>query len=309
MQLKDIDSPLLVNGESGVGKKLFAHIIHNEGKRGLNEVEYIYCKGTSYEDLETKLFGSEGSQSLLEKCMNGTVIFSEISFLPLQLQEKLSQVIANRRLPNSKISLDVRFMFTNTDDAVSKAYEKGEFNPRLYEFINKSVFFVEPLRKRTDDIEDLLSYFLRKECREQGLLLKEFSDEVKQKLMDHDWPGNVVELKSAVEKAVLYNPKNHVINKLDNGKAVIVDISKTNLQGFDNIPHARDFNINLKDRVTLVEREMILAEIKRNNGNKSKAAKEMGISREALRKKMLLSDAVVEKLQEFSTEDIDKQAA
>ena len=108
-----------------------------------------------------------------------------------------------------------------------------------------------------------------------------------------------------VQKAVLYNPKNHVINKLDNGKAVILDISKSNLQGFDNIPHARDFEINLKDRVALVEREMIIAEIKRNGGNKSKAAKEMGISREALRKKMLQSDAVLEKL----TPNQDKEAA
>ncbi len=305
MQLKDIDSPLLVNGERGTGKKLFAHIIHNEGKRGLNEVEYIYCKGTTKSDLEEKIFGSEKAQSLLEKCMNGTVIFCDISYLPLDLQERLSDVIKNKRLPTSKISLDVRFMFTNTDNELQNAYDKGEFNPKLYEFINKSVFFIEPLRKRTDDIKDLLSYFLRKECREQGLLLKEFSDEIMDKFLDHDWPGNVSEIKSAVEKAVLYNPKCHVINSLKNGQAVIVDISKSNLKGFDNIPHARDYSINLKDRVTLVEREMILAEIKRNNGNKSKAAKEMGISREALRKKMLLSDAVIERLSPHQ----DKEAA
>ena len=66
----------------------------------------------------------------------------------------------------------------------------------------------------------------------------------------------------------------------------------------DNIPHARDFNLPLKDRLLLVEREMILAEIKRNKGNKSKAAKEMGISREALKEKLLISDKVVESLEE-----------
>ena len=305
MQLKDIDSPLLINGEQGAGKKLFGHIIHNEGKRGLNEIEYIYCKGTSPTELEKKIFGDIKNQSVLEKCMNGTVIFCEISYLPLDLQERLIDVIENKRLPDSKITLDVRFIFTNTKDLLAIANDKGLFNQKLYEFISKSVFFIEPLRKRTDDISDLTSYFLRKECREQGLLLKEFSDEVKEQLMDYDWPGNVNELKSVVQKAVLYNPKNHVINKLDNGKAVILDISKSNLKGFDNIPHARDFQINLKDRVALVEREMILAEIKRNGGNKSKAAKEMGISREALRKKMLQSDAVLEKL----NPNQDKEAA
>lgn len=296
LQLKDIDSPLLINGESGTGKKLFGHIVHNEGKRGLNEVEYIYCKGSSEEEIHKKIFGDEKTQSVLEKCMNGTVIFCEISYLPIHFQEKLMSIIEEKRLPDSKIALDVRLIFTNTKDNLLNAYDKGEFNQKLYEYINKSVFFIEPLRKRTEDVKDLLSYFLRKECREQGLLLKDFSDEVKEKLLDYDWPGNVTELKSTVQKAVLYNPKAHVINKLDNGKAVIVDISQSKLKGFDNIPFARDHNITLKDRVALVEREMILAEIKRNNGNKSKAAKEMGISREALRKKMLQSDQVIEKL-------------
>ena len=168
---------------------------------------------------------------------------------------------------------------------------------------------VEPLRKRPEDIESLTSYFLRKECRKQGLLLKEFSRDVQEQLKEYDWPGNVSELNQAVQKAVLYNPKAHVINKLNKSGAIpIVDLSQSSMHGLDNIPHARDFELPLKDRVALVEREMILAEIRRNKGNKSKAAKEMGISREALRKKLLQSDEILETLK-TETVDEGKKAA
>ncbi|MCT4642692.1 MAG: sigma 54-interacting transcriptional regulator [Bacteriovoracaceae bacterium] len=296
VQLKDIDSPILVKGEQGTGKKLFSHIVHNEGKRGLNKIEFIHCKGNTQEDLERMIFGSDDFTSFLESCANGTVVFSEITYLPLNLQHRLIQALEQKRIPGSKLTIDSRVIFTTSRDVEKMAHEEGTFNSKLYDYMTKSIFYIEPLRKRPEDVEGLLSHFLRKECRKQGLLLKEFSDEVKEQLEGYDWPGNVKELQSAVEKAVLYNPKAHVITKLDNGNAVIVDLSKSAMNGFDNIPHARDFSINLKDRVALVERQMILAEIKRNKGNKSKAAKEMGISREALRKKMIQSDNVLEKL-------------
>jgi Nif-specific regulatory protein len=155
---------------------------------------------------------------------------------------------------------------------------------------------IEPLRKRSLDIDDLLSACLRKECRRQGFLLKDFSDVVKDQLVNYAWPGNVSELEKAVEKAVLYNPKAHIITDLGNKSSPIIDVTKTANCLLENIPHANDPTIPLKDRVALVEREMILAEIKRHKGNKSKAATTMGISREALRKKMLMSDEIIEGL-------------
>ena len=159
------------------------------------------------------------------------------------------------------------------------------------------------MRKRPEDVEELTSYFLRKECRKQGLLLKEFSEEVLEQLKQFDWPSNVVELEQAVKKAVLYNPKAHVINKLNkSGATPVIDLSQASMHGLDNIPHARDFHLPLKERVALVEREMIMAEIRRNKGNKSKAAKEMGISREALRKKLLQSDEILANMGQNSSD-------
>lgn len=296
VKLKDIDSPLFISGEMGVGKKLISQIVHNEGKRGLNEFEIIQCKGMEEEDLHELIFGSKEKKSVLELCQGGTVCFNEISFMPLSMQYKLMEVFKARRIPGSTITIDLRTIFTSSVNIEKLANEDGEFNLDLYEYMTSSVCQIEPLRSRNQDIEDLLSHFLRKECQKQGLLLKEFSEEVKEQLVNYDWPGNVIELQKVVEKAVLYNPKAHVISKLTNGATPIIDLSKASIQGLDNIPHARDFDLPLKERVILVEREMILAEIRRNKGNKSKAAKEMGISREALRKKLLISDKVVEDL-------------
>lgn len=296
VRLKDIDSPLLVTGESGVGKKLFGRILHNEGKRGLAPFTVITCKGVDEKHLEEEIFGGPSKKSRLEECVGGSVLFDEISFMPLPLQMRLIDVLQQRRIPGSTISLDIRPIFTTSKNLKQLMDDEGEFNPDLYKYMVSSEVHIEPLRKRQLDIEDLLSFYLRKECRKQGLLLKEFSEETKEQLVNYAWPSNVTELEKAVEKAVLYNPKAHVITDLGSKSSPIIDVTKTGNCLLENIPHADDPGIPLKDRVALVEREMILAEIKRHKGNKSKAAMAMGISREALRKKMLMSDEIIETL-------------
>lgn len=296
VRLKDIDSPLLVTGEPGVGKKLFARIVHNEGKRGLAPYFVISCKGVDEATLQKEIFGGEGYRSKLEECIGGSIVFDEISFMPVHMQIKLIHVLNERRIPGSSITLDVRPIFTTSKNIKQIIEEEGAFNPELYNYMCSSEVNIEPLRKRPMDIEDLLSACLRKECRKQGLLLKDFSDIVKDQLINYAWPGNVSELEKAVEKAVLYNPKAHIITDLGNKSSPIIDVTKTANCLLENIPHADDPTIPLKDRVALVEREMILAEIKRHKGNKSKAATAMGISREALRKKMLMSDEIIEQL-------------
>ncbi len=296
VRLKDIDSPLLISGEPGVGKKLFARIVHNEGKRGLAPYFVISCKGVDESALNSEIFGNDHTRSKLEDCVGGTVVFDEIGFMPIPIQAKLIKVLNERRIEGSHITIDVRVIFTSSKNLKTMVDEEGTFNSELYNFIISSEVNIEPLRKRTQDIEDLLSFYLKKECRKQGLLLKDFSDEVKEQMTSYSWPGNVIELQKAVEKAVLYNPKAHVITDLGTKSTPIIDVSKSSNCMLENIPHAEDPTLALKDRVALVEREMILAEIKRHKGNKSRAAQAMGISREALRKKMLLSDEILESI-------------
>jgi two-component system response regulator HydG len=296
VRLKDIDSPLLIHGEVGTGKKLYSRIIHNEGKRGLSPYILIKCKGVDEKSLEQELFGDENRKSRLEECVGGTIVFDEITFLPLHMQLRLVNVLKDRRIPESHISLDIRPVFTSSKNIRMMIEEEGTVNPDLYHFMSSAEVHIDPLRKRLADIDDLLSFFLRKECKKQGLLLKEFTDQVKEDLSNYSWPGNISELEKAIEKAVLYNPKAHIISDLGTKSSPIIDISKTTNCMLENIPHADDHSIPLKDRVALVEREMILSEIKRHKGNKSKAATSMGISREALRKKMLISDEIIEQI-------------
>lgn len=310
VKLKDIDSPMLINGEVGVGKKLLARIIHTEGKRGLAPFVIINCKGVDEQILHDEIFGSDTVKSKLEECVAGTVVFDEIGYMPLRLQMKLFGSLRFRRIEGSHISLDLRPIFTSSRSLKAMVEEEGSFNPDFYNYISSAEVMVDPLRKRVQDIEDILSFCMKKECKKQGLLLKEFTEDVRQQLMAYGWPGNVSELEKAVEKAVLYNPKSHVISDLGSKSAPIIDISKSSNCLLENIPHADNFAIPLKDRVALVEREMILAEIKRHRGNKSKAAASMGISREALRKKMLMSDEILENLKHPApAESAEKKAA
>lgn len=288
VRLKDIDSTLLITGEAGVGKKLFARIVHNEGKRGLAPYRVFNIKGVDAHSM----FREFNQGQIFRECAGGSLVFDEIGFMPLSLQKELVQLMGLAQECN------VRLIFTSSKDLKTQIEEEGSFNPELYRLISTSEVHVEPLRKRVQDIEDILTFYLKKECRKQGLLMKDFTEEVRNQLLSYSWPGNVSELERAVEKAVLYNPKSHVISELGSKATPIIDLSKTSGAMLENIPFADNSDIPLKDRVALVEREMILAEIKRFRGNKSKAAIAMGISREALRKKLLMSDEILETLKE-----------
>ena len=290
IKIKDIDSPVLIQGEKGVGKTLFAKIIHFEGQRGLKNSDTVFCGEKSAVD---HLWNCADEKSKLVICKAGTLILNEVGQLSLDDQEKLFTILSNRRLPDSKISLDVRIIATSSKD-LSQMVDNGTFHKGLYEYLSRSYIYIEPLRRRIDDVELLLDYFLKIECKKQGLLLKNFSPKSVDKLKAYDWPGNIQELKICVERSVLYNPKAHVITDIDleNSASPLVDTGNKKRM-FGDLPHVSDYNIPLKDRIAIIEREMIMSEIKRNNGNKSKAAKEMGISREALRKKLLQSSEVL----------------
>jgi Nif-specific regulatory protein len=297
VRLKDIDSPLLIQGETGVGKTLLARILHAEGQRGLNPFLTVDCRSHDHIDLAGKLWGSSDTESMLTECKNGVLVLKNVEALPHNFQTKLYEVLKERRLDDSKISIDVRIIATSNKDLGAMVAE-GDFHRDLFDYLNSSYVTVPPLRRHPDDIDMIVDYFLKVECRNHGLLLKNFSPKAMNLLRRYDWPGNTAELRKCVERAVLYNPKNHIITEEE-----ITDLSSPLLdvdakaRVFGSIPHVDDFSMALKDRLALVEREMIYAEIKRLGNNKSQAAKAMGISREALRKKLMAADAVYDKLQ------------
>ncbi|MBY0412875.1 MAG: sigma 54-interacting transcriptional regulator, partial [Bdellovibrionales bacterium] len=255
-----------------------------------------HCADRDQEMVGRMIFGPNESDSRLITCQGGTVQLHEIWGLSMPLQKKLLEVLKSRHITDTKFSLDVRIVATTTRD-LGLLVANGEFDLELYEFISKATVFMEPLRRRADDIELLVDYFLKAECKKEGLLLKSFAPKLMQKLKKYDWPGNIKELRLCVERAVMYNPKAHVITDLEieDSASPLVDLSEKKRM-FGDLPHVSDHGVPLKDRLSLVEREMIHAEIRRCNGNKSKAAKAMGISREALRKKLLMSTDILKSL-------------
>ena len=312
LKVKDLDSPLLIEGEPGVGKTLYASILHFEGKRGLSSFELIECSGDQ-SLLEQELFG-EHSKLIL--CKGGTVVLKEVEFLSKAVQQKLLHIMQDRRLPNSKISIDLRIIATSRTDLQEKVLA-GDFSSELYHYFSQTQIYINPLRNRMEDLELLINYFLRVECRKHGFLLKNFSKKAIKQMRNYEWPDNVAELQKCVQRAVAYNPRAHLIHEmlLDQAALPLVNMHHQRKK-FGDITHVTNNQIPLKERLALVERQMIVDEIKRQAGNKSRAAKAMNISREALRKKMLISDEIIKtldnqgkiNLQDFSPEFLQGDA-
>lgn len=291
IKLKDLDTSILFGGEQGTGKSLLAKIIHLEGKRGIRPHTEVFCGLKDATKLKIELFGEGGIPSKIDQAQNGTIYLKEIQALEFSDQEKLFT-----KLLEAKENNGLR-IFVSSSKNLEKLMNEGHFYDKLYHLVTEAYIHLAPLRKREEDLRDLITHFLRVECKEQGFLLKSFAPSVMKTFLEYDWPGNIKELKTTVSRIVLYNPKNHVISSLGNLAMPIIEGAKSGgAKGFDEVPYANDPNIVLKDRLALIERQLILAEIKRNNGNKSKAAREMGISREALRKKLMLSEDILEAL-------------
>jgi len=288
-KLKDSAFPVVICGERGTGKSLYAKILHVEGARSDKEFDQFMCLGQSNEEMEKQIWGTSTSVGMLGKCQNGTLCLEEITHLPINLQIKLLEFI-NSPAENRNSKVNVRILFTSSE-SLEVALKEQKLHPELYVYMSQYVVNIKPLRERKKDLADLIDYFLVRECKKQGFLPKVLGDDLKEKFMDYPWPGNVTELTQAIGRLVLYHPKQHVITDVEESTLPIVEHQLTPSISTD-IPFVNNSDIELKDRLALVEREMIYAEIKRCKGNKSKAAKEMGISREALRKKLIASNEV-----------------
>ena len=201
IKLKDIDSPVHIFGEPGVGKSLLAQIIHFEGNRGLNKFETLHCGGITQEEINKALFGDGEKESLLEICKGGTLLIHDVHLLDLETQARFMKVISERGIPGSKISLDVRIFTTSTAD-LNEWVTLGKFNKDLLDYLATAYLVIDPLRKRKNDIKLLVEYFLKVECKKQGLLLKNFTEQALNSFLEYDWPGNVAELRKCVERAV-----------------------------------------------------------------------------------------------------------
>ena len=297
-QMKDIqrlislvassDATVLILGETGTGKELVARAIHALSPRSANQFVAVNSSTLQESILESELFGYKkgaftGAQNdkigLLELANKGTFFIDEVGDMGINIQAKFLRTLETgvfRRLGDTRESkVDVRFIFATNKPLEDEVKEK-KFRKDLFYRLNTFIIALPPLRERKDDILLLADYFLRKFAR--GGDKKVLSDDAMKLLSEYWWPGNVRELANVIERAVLLSMTRKTI--------LCEDLPQTMME---NHLDAQNEKIQLHDEaldLKKVEREHIGRVLKLAGGNKSKAARLLGISRKKLYQKV-----------------------
>ena len=210
------DAKVLITGESGVGKKVVARMIHERSRRGQSRLVPINCAGVPDSVLESELFGDlRGSvtgahrdhRCWLEQAHGGTIFIDEIGEMSLRMQALLLRFLENGEIQRAGSDrtpsvVDVRVIAATSRNLLTRIAEK-RFSEDLYYRLNMFHIPIPPLRERRDDIAALFSSFVRSYCRQHHVPEPVISEEVVARLMTYDWPGNVRELKNAAERMVV----------------------------------------------------------------------------------------------------------
>ncbi|MFZ5926028.1 MAG: sigma-54-dependent transcriptional regulator [Acidobacteriota bacterium] len=289
MRVAPTRTTVLLCGESGVGKDLIARAIHFHSPRAPQPFVKINCTTIPENLMESELFGYEkgaftgavaSRPGKFEQADKGTVFLDEIGDVPPSVQVKLLRVLQDRefeRLGSTRTrQIDVRVIAATNAD-LRRALEEGNFREDLYYRLNVFPITIPPLRERREDIPLLAERFLRRFAAETGARVTEISPEAMRKLIDYHWPGNVRELENVIERSLLYadgtvlGPEHirldYAPRRAANGQAA------ASSDGF------------LPEGVTLeqYEQQLIREALRRAGGNKSQAARLLGLTRNALR--------------------------
>lgn len=231
------DASVLILGESGVGKELFAERLHKASKRAEKPFVRVNCAALPETLLESELFGHvkgaftdayQDRKGRFELADGGTIFLDEIAEMPLRLQSKLLRVLQQKtfeKVGSSETkSVDVRII-TATNRDLEEMVARQEFRSDLFYRLNVLPLYIPPLRERKEDISVLASHFLKRVARETNKQISGFSDTAMDCMLSYAWPGNVRELENAVERAVVMS-QHHVITAGDlmiGGKSEDVD--------------------------------------------------------------------------------------
>lgn len=276
-------STVLIRGESGTGKELIARSIHQNSPRANQVFQAVNCAAINENLLESELFGHEkGSftgavnekKGLFEVADGGTLFLDEIGEMDVSLQAKLLRALQEktiRRVGGTReMKTDVRVVAATNRD-LRKMADDGRFREDLYYRLNVLAIDLQPLRERRSDIPVLIDYFLKKHTRGSGQKIKGFAPDARKALLDYHYPGNVRQLESAIERAVLLAEGELItledlppeISEGEIRSPILADGFKLPAQG-----------INWEE----VERSLILQAMERTDNNITKAAKLLGLT-------------------------------
>ena len=277
---------MLIQGESGTGKELLARYIHEQSQRNQGPFVAVNCASLPETLLESELFGHEKGAftgavarkiGKFELAHKETILLDEISEMNTFLQAKILRILQENEVDriggNRPIPIDVRVIATTNRDLASWV-EKGEFREDLYYRLNVINITLPPLRERPGDIEILAHHFCRKFAAENGRPVRAISDEAIAWLKAQEWRGNVRELKNSLERAVLVS--SHPTLDLADFSAPPVSSQERDSGGMETP------SLCLRD----MEQRLISKVLEKTQGNRTHAAKILGISIRTLRNKL-----------------------
>jgi two-component system nitrogen regulation response regulator NtrX len=280
------ESRVIINGPSGSGKELIARKIHKKSKR--NNKPFVVINGALLDSdkYELELFGEEKSNGsisfgALEKANKGTLLIDQLSEIPLNIQSKILRVLIDQKFKrlngNTDINVDVRIICSSSKD-LKKEIEIGNFREDLFHRLNVFEINIDPLNNRISDIPLLIKYFSKKIS--QNYNIKELNiDENDSYILNHDWHGNVRELRNLIERIAILQPDSR--EKISN---IIKESLKT--ENFNDKITENSLSVPLKEAREKFEKEYLTMQLKKFNGNISKTANFVGMERSALHRKL-----------------------
>ncbi len=282
------DTPVLLRGESGVGKESVARWMHALGPRREGLFLAVGPGSIPPEQAAASLFGSEHEgiihPGLLEQAQGGTLFLDEVSELTPELQLRLSSALERRSLlrigGTRAVELDVRLLAATAQD-LDALVRAGRFREELYYQLNVVPLEVPPLRRRSEDVVDLLDCFVAQLCERDGLESRRFSESSLSRLRRHDWPGNVRELRNLVQRLLVLGGEPVV--EVDEVEAALSGRLRNEVRGS---PFEIDYGLPLREARDRFERAYLMHQLGQVEGSVGKLAKLAGMERTHLYRKL-----------------------
>lgn len=290
-RVAETPATVMLRGESGTGKELFAHAIHNASRRRNAQFVRVNCAALNDSLLESELFGyvegaftgarKGGRKGLFEEANGGTIFLDEVGEIGLNLQAKLLRVLQEKEIlrvgDNKPIAVDVRIIAA-TNVNLEQALERGTFREDLYYRLNVVPIFIPPLRQRQEDLPRLVNFLLRKFNQEYGRSMEAVDPEVLEILRGYRWPGNVRELENVIGQAMINARFNETVLRPEHlpplGRAEYRFPARNGMAPEE----AFRLGKTLDEAVAAVEKAMIEAALRETGGNKTEAARRLGIA-------------------------------
>ena len=301
----EVDSPILIYGETGTGKELFAQSIHNHGKRKKQPFVAFNCAALPDNILESELFGyvegaftgarRGGKMGLFEQAHGGTIFLDEIGEISKNTQVRLLRVLQEkkiRRLGDDRvIPVDVRII-TSTNKNLHKLVNENKFREDLYYRINVLNIVLPNLSQRKTDIPLLVNYFLNKYKYKFQKNIEAISEEGIELLRRYEWPGNIRQLENIVERLVISNDE--ALISTNPVKKLLLSLDSTGMQKsaiygentINSIENKSTITVPVDESLENMEKYIIQWMIEKENGNKALVAKRLGIGRSTLWRKL-----------------------